>query len=101
MYTINKDDFNKKIAQYICINVIGRETAKLNRTSIQCWFKTEEKRKEKKRMSSGEGVGGGLQTETDTDIYIYTHIYRERERDKCIPGSPFCHLDSFVTCLEC
>ena len=74
MYTINKDDFNKKIAQYICINVIGRETAKLNRTSIQCWFKTEEKRKEKKRMSSGEG-GGYRQRPTQIYIYIHTHIY--------------------------
>ena len=96
MYTINKDDFNNnKIAQYICINVIGRETAKLNRTSIQCWFKTEEKKEEKKDVQRGGRGGAGGYRQRPTDIYI------ERERAKCIPGSPFCHLDSFVTCLEC
>ena len=57
-----------KLAQYICINVIVRETAKLNRTSIQCWFKTEEKKEEKKDVQQG---GGGVQTETDRYIYIY------------------------------
>ena len=76
IYTKLIKSISTKIAQYICINVIGRETAKLNITSVQCWFKIEKEKKKGKMSSRGSGGGGGGGVGTDRD----RHIYMERER---------------------